>query len=481
LFEPLGLRLWVSITLRFVIHIGGCGGPLKSPKLNPVLANPVPAPTFPVRLVVAGIALTVVALVGQTWLPERTLDLTKPGAVSYYYLTGSTATTGEPPARWVDADRHHWRCHYPKDAAAQGCGIALVMTGKDPTRGMNLDRFDSLEVDLAYRGSAPFVRVALRNFDPRFSKASDGNSGRMQSVNLRQRDIAEPLVLDLSELTVPEWWITQYNLPRDYNRPSTENVTSLSVDIPGDLAGRDEDVELRHLVLRGPWIARNTTYLGLLCAWLIAACLFVARHWQALRQSHNRQQREIDALTQRTSQLRIEQESLRRMATIDELTGVLNRRGLEQSLNDYEEAAQGMTLVLLDVDHFKRVNDRHGHDGGDEVLRRVAAVVAANLRASDVFGRWGGEEFLIACQGTRVRDAARLAEKLRERIENSQFGSSAGRIAVTASFGVALAPPGASAASALKRADEALYRAKEAGRNRVEIDKALQGDAPSTV
>ena len=107
--------------------------------------------------------------------------------------------------------------------------------------------------------------------------------------------------------------------------------------------------------------------------------------------------------------------------------------------------------------------------------------MAANLRASDVFGRWGGEEFLIACQGMRVRDAARLAEKLRERVQLSEINSSGGRITVTASFGVALAPPGAPAAGALKRADQALYRAKAAGRNRVELDQALQSDTPTTV
>ena len=160
---------------------------------------------------------------------------------------------------------------------------------------------------------------------------------------------------------------------------------------------------------------------------------------------------------------------------------MLNRRGMEQSLDDFETAAQGMTLVLLDIDHFKHVNDRHGHDCGDEVLRRIAAIVAGNLRASDVFSRWGGEEFLIACQGTRVRDAARLAEKLRERVQTSDITAAGNRIAVTASFGVALAPPGGSAAEALKRADAALYRAKEEGRNRVETDKTLQSDSPTTV
>lgn len=381
----------------------------------------------------------------------------------------------------MDADRLHWRCHYTGFDKYQPCGLTFSLTGDDPTRGLDLSRFDTLEMDLTYRGPSPFVRVAIRNFDPRFSKVEDGNSARIQSVNLRPRDIARPVTLDLGELTVPEWWVQQFDLAREYNRPGLENATALSIDLPSDLAGQEHELQLRRLTFKGEWIGRDRVYLGILCVWLLGAGLAALRGWTQLRQSHHRQQREIDALTVRTRLLRIEQDRLRRLATIDELTGVLNRRGLERALDDFEEAAQGMTLVMLDIDHFKHVNDRHGHDCGDEVLKRVTAVVAANLRASDVFGRWGGEEFLIACQGTRIRDAARLAEKLRERVQASDINSSAGRIDVTASFGVALALPGLPAAGALKRADEALYRAKEAGRNRVEVDKALQSDAPTTV
>jgi len=433
------------------------------------------------QLLLAGIAVTLALLLGEAWLPERRVDLAAPGAVSNLFLIAPAETGNGPPVQWIDVEKRHWRCRYATGAQSQGCGITLVLAGEDPTRGMDLSRFQSLEVDLAYRGSSAYVRVALRNFDPRFSRVNDGNSARIQSINLRQRDVGQPVTIGLDELTVPEWWVTQFVLPRDHNRPSVENVTALSIDLPADLAGHEQEMELRHLVLKGPWVARESIYFGLLCAWLIGACAVVAQQWRALRRSHSRQQHEIDALTVRTSQLRIEQEKLRRLATIDELTGVLNRRGLEQSLADLEDKASGMTMILLDVDHFKRINDRHGHDCGDEVLRRIAAVVSANLRGSDIFGRWGGEEFLIACQGTRIRDAARLAEKLRERVQHSEIGNSGGRVTVTASFGVALAPPGGSAAEALKRADAALYRAKEAGRNHVETDKTLQNDAPTTV
>jgi diguanylate cyclase (GGDEF)-like protein len=433
------------------------------------------------NLLMGGIVLTLAALVGLELLPARTLELTEPGAVDTVSLLAPAETETEAPVQWLDAEQLHWRCRYTTSDKYQPCGLAFSLTGDDASRGRDLSRFDALEMDLAYKGPSASVRVGIRNFDPRFSKLENGNSARIHSVNLRRRDISKPVKLDLAELTVPEWWISQFDLPREYNRPGLENAISVAVDVPSALAGQTHELELRRLTLKGEWISRDRVYFGILCAWLLAASGMLLRRWTQLRHSHRRQQREIDALTARTRLLRIEQEKLRRLATIDELTGVLNRRGLEQALDDFEEASQGMTLVMLDIDHFKGVNDRLGHDCGDEVLKRVAAVTAANLRGSDVFGRWGGEEFLIACQGMRVRDAARLAEKLRERVQLSEINSSGGRITVTASFGVALAPPGAPAAGALKRADEALYRAKAAGRNRVELDQALQSGAPTTV
>lgn len=432
-------------------------------------------------LLAGGVALTLAVLLGFELLPERRLDLTRPGAVNGPYLVTSDGRQDGASVQWLDATQLRLRCHYTEPKPYLGCGLTFVLTDRDPSRGRDLSGFDSVELDIGYKGSAPSVRLGIRNFDPRFSKVEDANSARFHSIDLRPADIGKPIRVALSELTVPEWWVHQFDLPREYNRPGLANASAFSIDLPFLEAGQEHELQLRALTLTGQWLSRDRLYLGILCAWLLGASGLVLRGWTELRRSHLRQQREIDALTRRTRVLRSEQDKLRRLASIDELTGVLNRRGLEQALDDQEDAARGITLILLDVDHFKYVNDRYGHDCGDEVLKRVAAVIAGNLRASDVFGRWGGEEFLIACDGTQVRDAARLAEKLRERLEHSEIASSAGRIAVTASFGVALAPPGGSAADALKRADAALYRAKHAGRNRVEMDRTLQSDAPTTV
>lgn len=159
---------------------------------------------------------------------------------------------------------------------------------------------------------------------------------------------------------------------------------------------------------------------------------------------------------------------LRIAATVDKLTGVLNRHRIEQVLsNEMERSSRydsPLSLILCDVDHFKQVNDTLGHLAGDGVLKKIAAVMQENIRATDSLGRWGGEEFIILVPGTEAKSAALLAEKIRSSIERTDCGAACG---VTLSCGVAAMDAGDDADSLLKRADDALYAAKAGGRNLV--------------
>ena len=161
-----------------------------------------------------------------------------------------------------------------------------------------------------------------------------------------------------------------------------------------------------------------------------------------------------------------------KLADLDVLTGVASRRRILADLDDAVEAARmdarGLSVILFDIDHFKRVNDRYGHATGDTVLTVVAQSVAAGLRPGDRIGRLGGEEFLVISMAAHPDDAVGHADRLREIIaEASQ--RCAHFPAVTASFGVATYDDGASSGSLLRAADEALYAAKAAGRDRVRL------------
>lgn len=154
----------------------------------------------------------------------------------------------------------------------------------------------------------------------------------------------------------------------------------------------------------------------------------------------------------------------------DELTGLHNRRYLMVRLNEEFERARrkgtALGLLMMDIDHFKIVNDTYGHPAGDEVLRSIAQTLASMLREYDVGGRYGGEEFAVVLAETTPEDMVRLAERIREKIEQLDDHGKAIGIHVTISIGVAVLNETDTTQTLLQRADSALYRAKEEGRNR---------------
>lgn len=171
-----------------------------------------------------------------------------------------------------------------------------------------------------------------------------------------------------------------------------------------------------------------------------------------------------------TSELEAANREVTKLSVTDRLTQLANRSRLEQVLDEWTDLARRyatpFSVILLDVDHFKRVNDTHGHLVGDKVLMRIAEVLAANTRGVDVVGRWGGEEFLVIAPNLGLREAAQLAEKLRAAVAGAEIAMAGPQ---TSSFGVAEHQPGDDPHSLIGRADAALYRAKGAGRNRVDF------------
>ncbi|TWJ17589.1 diguanylate cyclase [Geobacter argillaceus] len=166
------------------------------------------------------------------------------------------------------------------------------------------------------------------------------------------------------------------------------------------------------------------------------------------------------------------QRTLKKQATTDELTGLKNRRVIMKRLEEESERStrlsEPLCIMIIDLDHFKRINDSYGHPFGDFVLKRVAHLVRDSMRRYDLVGRIGGEEFLVVSPGTGLNEAVALAERIRGRIMNETFHEGDVQISVTLSVGLTILAPGDQCVeSLLKRADTALYKAKEQGRNRV--------------
>ena len=177
---------------------------------------------------------------------------------------------------------------------------------------------------------------------------------------------------------------------------------------------------------------------------------------------------EILGVTRDISERKEFEAELRRLAVYDPVTGVWNRRhGQELMAADLEQArgsSQRLTVLMLDIDHFKSVNDTHGHQAGDRVLGDICRRVLDTVNGTDIVARWGGEEFVVMLRNCGLDDASNVAEKIRSRIADSPFGMIG---SVTASIGVSELRPDDDLASWLARADDALYEAKRSGRNAV--------------
>ena len=221
----------------------------------------------------------------------------------------------------------------------------------------------------------------------------------------------------------------------------------------GVVAGRDEPDY-------PPVVA--AAYVGMVVVVLLSST-FLTTRVQSTREHLRRQKAELAQAL----------EQIRQLATHDDLTGLLNRRAMldRMQLEQRRSLRSGSPLLIaqLDIDHFKAVNDTHGHAAGDLVLQSFADTVRRNVRDTDVLARWGGEEFVLLLCDTPAADAVALMERLRQAVQAMQVPVAQGGqpITVTVSIGLARHTPADPLAGTLERADRALYAAKAGGRNRV--------------
>ncbi|MBT4220415.1 MAG: diguanylate cyclase [Rhodospirillaceae bacterium] len=228
--------------------------------------------------------------------------------------------------------------------------------------------------------------------------------------------------------------------------------------------------------IRDKWIAitikQVTDYTLLWQAIFLATLLLsLSLYWnRRLARANQKISSTLSELNLAQTKLEEQNQILKKISTTDPLTNVFNRLKLDEALeNEIQRAARNGSefgVILLDIDHFKKVNDTYGHQVGDHSLVIFARLLETAIRSVDIVGRWGGEEFLILCPGTDENGCKLLAENLRALIEEKDFPKTGQQ---TASFGVTSHKLGEKVEVLIERADRALYRAKESGRNRVEV------------
>jgi diguanylate cyclase (GGDEF)-like protein len=276
--------------------------------------------------------------------------------------------------------------------------------------------------------------------------------GRRESlpVELEANAELEALLDDLAEL---------YRFTLAISKGDLEQPLSLRGSLAGSL--KNLDAALRHLTYQTQCVAAGD---------FTQRVDFMGEFSEAYNSMVVALEKARTELDERHELLQAQAAKLEELATTDALTGAYNRRKFNElilaEIERVRRYGHPLSLFILDIDHFKRINDTRGHETGDEVLVVLAGLIRAGIRATDSLARWGGEEFVVLSPEVTVEEAMGLAERLRAAAGTHEY-SFVGK--VTASIGVAQHRAGETADELFARADEALYRAKQGGRDRVEL------------
>lgn len=416
--------------------------------------------TLNVVLLVAIIA-TVVSIVVQKILPDKTLIAIPSNRVSFLYKDASEGSDAK--IEWIDQGLSSWRCTAQGTESFLLCSFYLMLA-TDERHGWDLSSYSKAKITINYSGQAQRLRVVLRTFDPRFSSIEDSDSTKFHFTTLRPDDFNRESEINLREFTVSDWWIESRDLPRALVYPDLSNVVYFGLEFTEGIPAGSHDVFVEKLVFTGEWISAEKWYLSVLVFWMLVGMSLIIVRIVKLHHQTKLAQLRIKELANTNVQLSLEKDQFQALSHLDSLTGIFNRYAIDKAIEHLNNDARHSTtaFILTDIDHFKQINDTHGHDVGDQVLKQFAQVVASNIRQEDIFGRWGGEEFILICPHTSLDKAFYLAEKIRIIVSETTYEK---KLAVTASFGVGLLDKNETFEHAFKRLDAALYQAKSFGRN----------------
>ncbi|RZJ09924.1 MAG: GGDEF domain-containing protein [Rubrivivax sp.] len=397
---------------------------------------------------------------GEPFLTEITSDHTNNG--------GNTEVKRGPADGYELLCTLHERYRYPY------CGITLRF---DPQRvkGVDLSEVRRLRLYLDYQGPGSTIKVQLRNASPAYGiPQNEQESAKYNHVEINADSVKSGMVeVDLKNFVVANWWMQQFHVAPHLGRPEFDNIVALEITTGTEAPLGNYRFVLNKIEYDVQYVSTERWYLGIMSIWLGLALLYLFLRLVRLQTVVRLQRLQSQELQEINQVLDARSKQLVHMATTDALTGAFNRKGLEdvlqQALADWRKFQHPLGLVLIDVDHFKSVNDTYGHQAGDRVLAGLAELVRQNVRAQDLLGRWGGEEFLLVCRDSGLPQAFAIAEKLRALIAGHEFGG----LRVTASFGVAALDSDRPLDQLFAAADAALYRAKAEGRNRVVAENVV--------
>lgn len=421
------------------------------------------------RLQLLAVLLTVLIALVYEFLPKRSIQFA-PTVQFERVLVADSDIGGASTVAWIDQATDHLTCNLKPSYEYPYCGMHFIFDSYFHS-GLDLSPYTQLNIQIQYQGGAKELRVYVRNKD-RFSHSDDIQKAKYISVNVKASEFNRPLTIGMHEFFVAEWWKDQFNVPREEAQLEFDNVVTLGVEIFSPAPFGTHQMAIEKFEFVGPIVPRYLWYLGLLVIWMLGSFVYLVFKLFKITQRSKITVQVVDELSKQNQSLANEKEKFRALSTNDALTGVKNRHGLYTEYNALISELGSKTklsIIMMDIDHFKRINDRRGHAMGDEVLTQFSDMLRRNTREKDIVGRWGGEEFIVVCAHANLKQAHSLAEKIRQLVSITAMGDHK-PIMITMSCGIAEIQAGEEFDKAVARADSCLYEAKKNGRNCTVVD-----------
>ncbi|ENM5770000.1 GGDEF domain-containing protein [Vibrio mimicus] len=429
------------------------------------------------RVLLGLVLITIVTILLYWQFGSAKRVLVSPQRFTYFATNDQISGGASTSALLIEGGEAQVRCellasNYPWPY----CGIS-VHINSDPTLGLDLSDIHTIRLNVDLQGPTEkpaAMRFYLRNFNPIYSKIDDEYTHKYNGLEYVPGVGKGSIDIPIRSLQVMTWWLVDNKISIDNSAPEFTNINKIEFATGSGSQFGEYQLTIHQVELIGDYIAGEKLFLAMLIMWAATGA------WLSILEIR-RNRREALLARMRQEHLQRLNHSLHEqnmkyveMAHRDALTGAINRHGIRDWLQEQARLVRWQlsqfSVLFIDIDYFKQVNDVYGHGLGDDLLREFALVINREIRESDRLVRWGGEEFVVFCAQTGIEQAVELAERLRLRVENHSWihGDE-----LTCSIGISQMED-ERITETVSRADEALYRAKRLGRNRIEVHYGLK-------
>ena len=392
---------------------------------------------------------------------KHDVDLAVPGVS----MMNDAINGGRSRGHFVQQDDSvRFSCQTQRSNTFPFCSV-VIPTSHQALEGLDLTRYHSIDIKLSYSeasGLKDSVLIYLLNseHDPASSKTV--LRANLQTI-IPANQSTHTYSLPISNFYVPSWWSFLHAQISDHSA-HIYNVTDIQVATGDSHAPKNSQITVHSVQFVGKWLTLPELQFILVSAWVLAVIVDVVYRLIELQGSVRVNQSRLSTLDNSLTHANEERDKYRKLASLDKLTGLYNRQGVQEHYTEKLKSDVPLFLIMLDIDNFKQINDSYGHNKGDAILVNLASTLIRHLREDVVIGRWGGEEFVLLCSAKRPETAVCIAERIRRKVSESQLCS---YLTVTCSVGVTNVDKSATLQDNLERADMALYQSKQLGKNRV--------------